>query len=415
MMTATKRPLTTSKKADRLDWNDIKDRADIAGIATALWGPAPKRSGRHLLWRCPFHPDNNPSLQVDPAERRWKCWPCDLGGDAPALVMKLQGVGFPEAVRIVAEMAGIISPSLATARPTRTGPPARPRPPAGPPAGPSARPSVATADRSSVRPAGSPLERPTGLDRQEAERVVEDAAMRLWEPEGRAALDYLIESRGLTEGTIRASRLGWADRIRLPTRDGSGTWSLSGITIPWIDSGRSVRIKVRRLGLFQGSKYIEAFSDGWTAYPSMAAIRPGAPLVIVEGEFDALLLGQELGDLTSVITMGSTSSSRRPDPSVWLALARCSQLFVALDGDGSGDDAAAEWGGRSVRVRPPIGKDWTEALQAGVDLRRWWTEEHFPAEFDRQERAGIFEFNAGMTQEDAERAAGLRPRRGGDA
>jgi DNA primase len=407
MMTATKSPLKSSKTADRLDWNDIRDRVDTAGIATAFWGPAVKRSGRYLLWRCPFHDDHDPSLQVDPAERRWKCWPCDLGGDAPALVMKLQGVGFPEAVRIVAEMAGIISPSLEPARQSRTGPTDRPRPPARPPAGPSDRPSGATAAGPSVKAAGRPPGRPSGLDRPEAERVVEGAAMRLWEPGGRAALDYLIQSRGLTEATIRAARLGWAEKIRLPKRDGSGTWPLSGITIPWIDAGRLMRIKVRRLGLFQGAKYVEAFSDSPIVYPSMATIRPGAPLVIVEGEYDALLLGQELTGLASVITTGSTSN--RPDPSLWLALARCSQLFVALDGDDAGNSAAAEWSGRSVRVLPPATcKDWTEALQAGIDLRRWWIEEALADALNREERAAILEFDGGLTREADERAAGLR-------
>jgi DNA primase len=403
LMTATNRPWTTR---DRLDWNDIKDRVDMAAIATALWGPATKRSGRRLLWTCPFHNDHDPSLQVDPAERRWKCWPCDLGGDAPALVMQLRGVGFPEAVRIVAEMAGIVSPSVAASRLTRSGPSGRP------PVGPAGRPPEATAARPLVRATERPPDRPSGLDRPEAERIIEDASERLWCPDGAEALAHL-RGRGLTEATIRAARLGWTDKIRLPRKDGDGTWPLSGITIPWGDPGRLTRIKVRRVGLFKGTRYIEAFSDGWNVYPSMATIRPGAPLGIVEGELDAVLLGQELFGLASVITTGGTSS--RPDASLWLAMARCSPLFVALDGDGSGDDAAAEWGGRSVRVRPPVGKDWTESLQAGVDLRRWWIEEHFPAEFDRQERAAIMEFDGGLTREAAERAAGLQPRRGGDA
>src|SRR5262245_21379172 len=108
-------PRTMTAGGDRINWEAIKYRVDMAAIATGLWGPAPKRSGRRLLWRCPFHDDHDPSLEVDPAERRWKCWPCNLGGDAPALVMKLQGVGFPAAVRIVAEMAGIVAPSSKSA------------------------------------------------------------------------------------------------------------------------------------------------------------------------------------------------------------------------------------------------------------------------------------------------------------
>ena len=89
------------------------------------------------------------------------------------------------------------------------------------------------------------------------------------------------------------------------------------------------------------------------------------------------------------------------------------------DADYAGDGAAAKWPGRAVRVRPPVerpaGKDWGDARQAGIDLRCWWLENVLADAFDCEERAGIFEYDAGMPREDAERAVGLRPRRGGDA
>src|SRR6516165_2211919 len=106
--------------------------------------------------------------------------------------------------------------------------------------------------------AAGPPARPAGLDRQEAERLVADASERIWHPEGAAALAYL-KGRGLTEATIRAARIGWADKIRMPKRDGSGTWPLAGIVLPWLDSGKLTRIKVRRLGLIKGAKYVETF------------------------------------------------------------------------------------------------------------------------------------------------------------
>ena len=58
-----------------------------------------------------------------------------------------------------------------------------------------------------------------------------------------------------------------------------------------------------------------------------------------------------------------------------MAMLRCPTWFIALDGDKAGDDAAAEWPARAVRVRPPApDKDWTEAVQSGVNLRRWWSD-----------------------------------------
>jgi hypothetical protein len=342
-------------RGERIDWNDIKDRVDMAAIATALFGPAPRRSGRRLLWPCPFHQDRDPSLQVDPAERRWKCWPCDVGGDAPALVMRLKGVGFPEAVRIVAELAEIVAPSR---NPIRSRPPARA----------DAAPPPTPPDRAAERPPGGP----TGLPEADARALVDEATVRRWTPEGRAAMEYL-GGRGLAPETIKAARLGWADMIRMPKRDGSGTWPLAGIVIPWLESGRLTRIKVRRLGLFRGTKYIEAFASGWRVYPGPEAIWPGKPLIIAEGEFDRILLAQELADLASVVTIGSASS--RPEESTLLAMLRCPKWFIALDADKTGDKAADNWPARAVRVRPPApDKDWTEAHQSGVALRRWWTD-----------------------------------------
>ena len=90
---------------DRLDWPAVKDRIDLAAVATMLLGPPAKRESRRLLWLCPFHDDHHPSFQVDPDRRKWRCWSCGIGGDAAELEMKLQGVAFPEQPSQHARMA----------------------------------------------------------------------------------------------------------------------------------------------------------------------------------------------------------------------------------------------------------------------------------------------------------------------
>src|SRR5262249_47495322 len=103
------------------------------------------------------------------------------------------------------------------------------------------------------------------------------------------------------------------------------------------------------------------------------AIEPGRPLIIAEGEFDALLLGQDLHDLAAVVTLGSASS--RPEGGILVDLVAAAPWYLALDRDEAGDKAAAGWPARAIRVRPPGAyKDWTEAAQARVDLRRWWSD-----------------------------------------
>lgn len=60
-----------------------------------------RRIGREYVTRCPFHDDRRPSLQVNPAKGLWHCFPCGIGGDGIALVERLRGCTFAEAVREV--------------------------------------------------------------------------------------------------------------------------------------------------------------------------------------------------------------------------------------------------------------------------------------------------------------------------
>ncbi len=66
-----------------------------------------RRQGRMYVGLCPWHDDARPSLQVNPDRQTWKCWVCDVGGDVFSFVMKREGVDFPEAIRILADRAGI--------------------------------------------------------------------------------------------------------------------------------------------------------------------------------------------------------------------------------------------------------------------------------------------------------------------
>lgn len=371
------KPRDACTGAGRIDWPTVRDRITLEAVATALIGQPAKRIGSRPAWLCPFHDDHDPSFTVD--AKGWRCWACGIGGDAAALVMRHRGIGFGEAVLWLAGSIGIAPP----AGPTLPGPPAA-----------LGRPG---------KSAGRPSDGLQGLPLADALSLAEEAEKRLWTPAGSGARRYL-EGRGLRPETIEAARLGWTPGVMLPTSDGSRRWRAAGVVIPWRDGDRLCRVKIRQP---DGCKprYAQAFSDRPRVYPGPDAVRPGLPVVITEGEFDALLLGQDLEDLAGVITTGS--SSTRLDPSMLPALLRCPAWFAAHDADEAGDESAAEWPSRAVRVRPPAGKDWTESHRAGVDLQRWWIEEHFPAEFDRRERAALMEFDGGLSREDAERGAGI--------
>jgi DNA primase len=265
------------------------------------------------------------------SDRRWfKCFGCGEKGDAATLVKKLNDVGFAEAIRWLDERYGTGNGTVQ---------------------------SLAVMPAKATRP--SP-QRSSGLPADSALALASAAALRLWTPEGRHDLDYL-RRRGLTDETIRAARLGSIAAARFPTR---------GIAIPWFDrEDRLCLLKVRQPDGCE-RRYAEAFRDRPLLYPGRDAIEPGKPLIACEGELDCLLLAQQLPEAT-VITLGSASA--KPDPDVLAALLFASPWYIALDADQAGDRAAADWPATAIGVRPPdpFG-DWSEAGQAGVNLRCWW-------------------------------------------
>jgi len=89
------------------------DIVDLVGKHLEL-----RRAGRGFVGRCPWHDDRKPSLQVNPERQTWKCWVCDIGGDVFSFVMKREGVDFLEALKMLADRAGIqIGPQQKKAEP----------------------------------------------------------------------------------------------------------------------------------------------------------------------------------------------------------------------------------------------------------------------------------------------------------
>ena len=336
-MTWTK---TVKSSAPRIDWQSERDRIDLAAVATSLLGPAPGRRGergRKLWWNCALHDDANPSFCVEPGKAWWKCWGCGASGDAATLVMRLEGKSFPEAVA-----------TLTGGSPLARKAPARP----------------------ATKPEPKPPPVATGLPEADALALVEASETRLWSEDGRDFKHYLTGPRCLSEETIRAARLGWTDSVAIPRKD-KEPFHAAGWVIPWFNGPRLALVKIRQPE-GRHPKYAEAFRDParLVSYPT-ATVRPGKPLIATEGEFDALLLGEALGETATVLTLGSSSAMLTP--AIKSRFMTSPIWYVATDADPAGDKAAEAWPSRARRVRPPGPyKDWSEARSAGVDLGRWW-------------------------------------------
>jgi len=88
--------------------DEIKDRIDIVDLVSE--SVELRRAGRNYTGFCPFHHNvNTPSFVVFPDTQTWKCFgECDQGGDLFSFVMKREGWDFSEALRIMADRAGVI-------------------------------------------------------------------------------------------------------------------------------------------------------------------------------------------------------------------------------------------------------------------------------------------------------------------
>jgi DNA primase len=65
------------------------------------------RAGSKFKALCPFHDDHNPSLELNPERQSYKCWSCGAGGDIFDFVKDYERVEFPEALRMLADRAGV--------------------------------------------------------------------------------------------------------------------------------------------------------------------------------------------------------------------------------------------------------------------------------------------------------------------
>ncbi len=69
-----------------------------------------KKGGQNYLACCPFHKEKSPSFTVSPTKQFYHCFGCGAHGSAIGFVMEYQGLGFVDAVRLLAEGVGLQVP-----------------------------------------------------------------------------------------------------------------------------------------------------------------------------------------------------------------------------------------------------------------------------------------------------------------
>ncbi len=87
---------------------DLQDRIDIDSVIASYVNL--KRRGKTLVGLCPFHNEKTPSFTVYPDTRSFYCFGCGAGGDVISFVRRIDNLDYIEAVKAVAQMAGMPMP-----------------------------------------------------------------------------------------------------------------------------------------------------------------------------------------------------------------------------------------------------------------------------------------------------------------
>lgn len=241
-------------------------------------------------------------------------------------------------------------------------------------------------------------ERTHGLD-EPPPKAWQDAACALiaratdclWHSaEGAQALAYL-HGRGLSDSILKKMYIGYVplmpdgrwysasfeswglDPTKLsPAQYAKGCVRVpNGILIPWFEGTTIWKLAIKRPG--EEMDYGQVLGSAEGLY-NISSVQYEKPSMLVEGEFDALSVMQEAGDLVSVVATGSAARGRSPR---WTAeLSQASFLIQAFDDDEGGERGAEHWLSvyeKCFRFQPMFYKDPNDMLKnlSGEELRNW--------------------------------------------
>ena len=89
--------------------NELMNRNDIVSVVSEYTRLSPK--GGRLWGLCPFHPERDASFTVSPDKQVFHCFSCKAGGSVIQFIMQAESLGYADAVRFLAQRAGMDMPN----------------------------------------------------------------------------------------------------------------------------------------------------------------------------------------------------------------------------------------------------------------------------------------------------------------
>ena len=311
--------------------DDVKQRADIVDVVSEH--VVLRKQGKDFVGLCPFHDDKSPSFSVSPSKQFYYCFSCGAGGNAIKFLMELNKQSFGD---VVLELARRYQVPLKTLEPEQR----------------------------------QELQRKLSLREQLYEILAVTAQFyqhALRQPQGEAALTYLIDKRQLQPETIQEFQLGHApagwqtlygylvDQKRYPvelvekagliiSRQGGGGYYdrfRDRLMIPIHDlQSRVIGFGGRSLGdeqpKYLNSPETELFDKGHTLYgldKARGAIAKQDRAVVVEGYFDVIAL-HAAGITHAVASLGTALSLAQVKQ--LLRYTESKQIIYNFDADSAG-------------------------------------------------------------------------------
>ena len=152
---------------------EVIDKNDIVDVVSPY--VELKRSGSNLMGLCPFHTEKTPSFSVSPGKQMFYCFGCGVGGNVITFLMKYENLDFQEALKMLADRAGMTLPERQSSR----------------------------------------EERERASRNQQILEVNKEAAVYyckiLYSPRGKRGMEYFRDKRGLTLETMKRFGLGYSE------------------------------------------------------------------------------------------------------------------------------------------------------------------------------------------------------------